>query len=314
MDVEITPYTFLDSERIRFGRYPVLDTVLYRWTRRLEVTLFDQFKVEVYTGASVFEEMKFSSFYATMQRPRPIYFFEMKPFPDRGLFVTDNRFSAYCLSKMGGDVKGIKSGSRLSPENQVLLQRVVQLLMRDFERSLEDVAKIKLRLKRMTTSPFRSRLFNAYESCLVGQVHLSSSDFSSRLSWCIPRNMLASLLDKIGKQKVIPPALVDRDTGPGLSGDDLLKWTDYKVPVSLGRINKQDMLAGLRVGQVLPLENDSNGNALLEVDGTPRLVASVGEVDGHYAIKVEDKHVPRVKRRTEPGAFKPVQWPDKDER
>ena len=85
--MHIAPYDFIDAERLQYGRYPVLDTILYRWTRRVEETLFEQVGVEAYAGASVFEEMRFSTFFATLRRPRPIYFFELAPLDGTSLFA-----------------------------------------------------------------------------------------------------------------------------------------------------------------------------------------------------------------------------------
>ena len=63
----IDRYTFSEVERIRYGRFPVLDTVLYRWARKIEETLFDHFHTELYAGSSVVEEMKFSAFFGSLK-------------------------------------------------------------------------------------------------------------------------------------------------------------------------------------------------------------------------------------------------------
>ena len=306
MDVDISAYTYKDAERVRFGRYPVLDTVLYRWAKRLELSLFDYLNTEVYTGASVFEEMPFSSFFETMKRPRPMYFFEMAPYPDRGLFMADNRFSAFCLARLGSKTKEGRPQGKLSTENQKSLQGVVQILLKDFEASMADLAQISLKLKRVTTSPFRARFLNAYESCLVGQVHISARELSSRLTWCFPRRMLDEVLEVAQGKKIVPPDLVNRDTGPKISEISLLKLLKYRVPLKVGEVGSLSTLDDLKVGQVLPLKSDAEGMVVLDLDGEHKLVGSLGEVMGKYALKVEGQLKRESKDRNMQGEFKPL--------
>ena len=116
----IEPYAFSEAERIRYGGFPVLDTILYRWARKIEETLFDQFRIELYAGCSVVEEMKFSAFFGSLKSARPIYFIELVPLPGHGLFVLDNRFARICLN---GDSEQ-DGGQKLTPENQEQMQHI----------------------------------------------------------------------------------------------------------------------------------------------------------------------------------------------
>jgi len=307
--VHIAPYEYINAERLRFGRYPVLDTILYRWARRIEETLFEQAGVEVYAGASVFEEMKFSTFYATLRRPRPIYFVTMEPLPGMGLFVADNRFSAFCLRRASGPAD--EAGEvKLTPANQARLQGVVQALLADFAQCWQDVEPVSPHLRKITTYPFRARILNPYENCLVAQIHLAGHNISSRLTWCLPRPMLEALLPRLRESTVIPPVLSEGQEPEQPSEATVLHWLNYGVQVRVGQVSVADAAEQLAVGAVVPLRVEPGSRAVVEVEGTAVLRASVGEVEGHYAFKVEGVYEPPSRSAVaDPARFQPLRWP-----
>lgn len=304
--MHIAPYQFMHAERLRYGRYPVLDTIGYRWTRRIEETLFEEAGVEVYAGASVFEEMKFSTFYATLRRPRPIYFVELAPLPGTALFVVDNRFSAFCLrqARAGGEVK-------LTPANQARLQGVVQRLLADFDASWAGVHAVHTRLRKITTYPFRARILNPYESCVVAQIHLAGHNISSRLTWCLPRPMLEPVAERLQDSRVLPPMEPGAAGGAGPSEETVLDWLNYGVQLRMGQMRVAEAAQRLAVGAVVPLQSAPGQPAVVEVEGTPVLSASVGEVEGHYAFRVEGAYEPPApKPLADPAQFRPLHWPE----
>lgn len=306
----VEPYSFHDAERIRYGRFPIMDTVLYRWARKIEETLFDKFRAELYAGASVVEEMKFSSFFASLKRPRPIYTFTMDPFQGEGLFVLDNRFASLCL---GGPAKAAPAGTRLGPHNHRQLQAVVQAMMDDFDRCWADVLQVKTHLKKLTTYLFRARILNAHEPCFVAQIHLSGGQISSRLTWCFPRVMLESALARLSEPNIVPSLFPDRIPLPKGDPGQLIDQVPYTVGVTLGKVKIRIGGHELRVGNVLPVESEVGADAVVDVNGRPLLVGTVGEVEGRYAVRLTGSYAERLRQyRTEPGPFREIQWPEAD--
>lgn len=305
--MHIVPYHYENAERLRYGRFPGLDTIVYRWTRRIEETLFEQAHVEVYAGASVFEEMKFATFHSMLRRPRPIYFLELEPLPGMGLFVVDNRFSAFCLSQ-GED--GTGADRTLTPTNQERLQRVVQALLADFARGWKDVQPVTARLRKITTYPFRARILNPYENCLVAQIHLAGRNISSRLTWCLPRPMLEPVLERLQSYTVIPPVQSETPQAGSPSEETVIGWLNYGVQVRMGQISLATAAEHLAEGAVVPLQVEPGRGAVVEVEGLPVLRAAMGEVDGHFAFQVQGIYEPPSRTAlADPSRFQPLQWP-----
>jgi flagellar motor switch protein FliM len=310
--MRIEPYTFADAERLQLGAFPVLDIVLQRWARRIENTLFDAMGIELYAGGSVFEEMKFAAFYGALRRPRPIYTIAMAPFQGEGLLVLDNRFADLCLNARRGGRDAPRE--RLGPGNHTRLQSVVQRLTGDFDACWTDVETVSTRLLRLSTYPFRARLLNAHERCLVAQIHLSGERISSRLTWCFPRLMLEGLLLRLRGQRVVPPLERSAPNGGAQAEfhtpEALLGRTAFRLRARAGVIAAQRLVNGLRVGQVIPLDDGPSAQATLLLGELPLLTGTIGDSEGRYAMKITGRYtqaLPLPLAHAE--SFRPIRWP-----
>jgi flagellar motor switch protein FliM len=309
--VQIEAYRFEEAERLRFGKFPVLDTVLSRWARGIEESVFSLLGLEAYAGASVVEEMRFAEFFRSLKHARPIYLFKLDPFPGQGLLVLDNRLANACLhdARSGGRSGAPEGGAdrlRLTPGNQERLQRVVQAIMERFDGAWADVEPVRTELLKVTTYLFRARVYHAYEQCLVAQLHLSGERLSARIMLCVPRFMLAGAIAKAARRPVVPavaPApFVSRATAERVLGP-----ARYEVTARLGSMTMTLGPGDFRVGEVIPLVRPAEGDVVLEANGTPLLVGEAGDSAGRYAVRVTGVYRPAV-ARSEPPPFRPVVW------
>ena len=307
--MNIQPYSFLNAERLRFGKYPLLDIVFNRWTRLIEETLFQKVRVEVYGGASVAEEMKFSHFFSMLKQPRPIYFFNLSPFSGNGLLVLDNRFAAFCLRQQAGETR-VRVEARLSQANQRRLQEVAQKLMVDFDRGWDQIHPVKSRLTKITTYPFRARILDPYENCLVAQIHISGRGVSSRIICCLPSKMLQPVMNRLRNAKVIPSSGIEPSSQRGIDMADLLGRLRYGINVRMGGVELTSLSESLKVGQIIPIESEAPDEALISLDGYPSLMASMGQVGKNVAFKIKGKFPPPTRGHiVHPTKFQQSHWP-----
>ena len=303
--MNIEPYNFENAERLRYGNYPVLDTIVYRWARKVETVLFNKFRQELYAGSSVVEEMRFSSFLASLQGPRPIYFLQMEPFQGTGLLVLDNRFANMTLQE--GEHQPTEK-NQLAPHNQLQLQSVVQEFLAQFDHCWADIHPVTCRLKKITTYLFRARILNPYEPCLVAEIHLAGQQVSSRLKLCLPRTMLEPVMDLLGHRKVVP-SMVHGVQTPALKRPRV-ESLPHNINVRMGQVKPVLLRGDLKVGSLLPIHSEVGQRATVEINGVPMLVGEVGEVEGRYAVRVTGHyHDVREHLRRNPGEFHQLQWP-----
>jgi flagellar motor switch protein FliM len=306
-DVQIESYHFGDAERLRYGKYPALDAVMSRWARGLEDAMFGTLRQEAYAGASVVEEMRFADFFRSLKRPRPIYLFSLHPYAGQSLLVLDNRFANACLDVSGGKTEH-PDRLRLTPENQPQVQRVVQVLLERLESAWADVEPVRAQLAKVTTYLFRARVLNAFDPCLVAQLHLSGDRFSARIMLCLPKYMLTPVLERLQQQPVVPPVST---SGPDtiVTPEQVLGQASYDVTASLGNLFTPLDQRSFQVGSVLPLMRSAAGDVVLEVGGTPLLVGEAGESGGRLAVRVTGAYCPPPRAPSAPPPFQPVEWP-----
>jgi len=306
--VQIQPYQFGDAERLRFGKYPMLDTVLARWARGIEEVVFSMLGLEVYVGASVVEDMRFAEFFRSLKHARPVYVFTAQPFPGEGLLVLDNRLANASLF---GSAAGPADRVRVTQGNQERLQRLVQVMMERFDTAWEEVEPVHARLQKVTTYLFRARVYPPYEHCLVAQLHLSGEKLSARLMVCMPRFMLAGAIARAAQRPVIP-AVAQVALPHTATAEELLGPARYEVSARMGTVSLTLGPDDLHVGQVIPLTRPAEGDVVLELNGVPFLVGVVGDSSGKFAVQVTGAYRPAAAAKSDPPSFQPILWPDAD--
>jgi flagellar motor switch protein FliM len=309
--VQIQSYRFGQAERLQYGTFPALDTVFYRWARALEEVLFEEFRTEVYAGSSVVEEMRFNAFHSSLKHARPIYFFNLEPFQGTGLLVLDNRFAGLCADpEEARRAGGQQAPAPLTREGNRRMQQVVERMGAEFDRAWEGLHEVRLRLRKVTTTIFRARVLNAYEPCLVAQLHLSGEGISSRLMMCLPRASLEPVLPALRDAAIIPTVSPVRQVPEPAALDDLMDDASYGVTVRLGQIESTLDAAQLRVGGVFALESFLGREAALEINGEPVLMGTMGESEGRYAVRVTGPFRPHLESAVKHDApFRPLRWP-----
>ena len=328
--VKAAPYLFSDVDQLTFGRFPVLDTVMQRWARRMEDTLFERYQFELYAGVSTVQELKFGQFFASLRYARPIYFFEMLPLQGSGLLVLDDRLPALVLAperSRDAPTEAMRQGTApqggfvryLHAANQLRLQRVVQTLLHDLDRAWADVHRVETRIRRLTTHLFRARLLHPHERCLTVQVHFSGKQGTASLRWCVPSVLLDPVLPerRNGPPREIPPLTRGQTpfplADPGERVGRLLRRTRYPLRVTLDG-PRLDAGTALRVGTVLPLGVSMPSSPLrarLELADTVLLEGTPGVFEGRRAFEVfgAPRQQEAVPSRTDP--FRPLIGPSR---
>ncbi len=303
--MRIQSYRFSQAERLQYGRFPALDTVFYRWARALEEVLFEEFQTEVYAGSSMVEELRFADFHASLKHGRPIYFFELHPFQGTALLVLDNRFAALCTDPAKAR-RNEGHVTHLTRQNYQRLQQVVTRMMAEFDRAWAGLHAVETHLRKITPHLFRARILSGFEPCLTAQLHLSGEGVSSRMMVCLPRVMLDPIGAALREQAIIPAI----SAAGGFTAEGVLDEAPHALTVHLGHFESTLDAEQLQVGGVFALESDTGHQAVMEINGAPRLLGQVGEAGGHYAIQVTGAYVEqRESPLKPPESFQPVKWP-----
>ena len=343
---EIAYKTFeLAETKYSTGRFHLMDVVVRRWSSLIQETLYERIGVMFDVSVQNVEQHRFEEFFNSISK-QPIYIFETHN-QSRGLFLVDNAFfNVYVLKSyseeiasdpdeknteegfVGGLYETIKNeitsvGSKMAHgkvlnrdslvqlmrEHQKSLLSLVRPVVTDFERSWLNIAQVELNLNRVTIYPYRAKVMLPYEYCLVFCVKLSSGEFNSNFTLCLPLTGVDSLLTPIEKKKLIEPESMEYYF-PHVKKhfNDLLDNMEYSVVAELGSTDLSGTHGKLEEGQVLPLES-KDGNVTIRINGSPVLKGTTGESDGNYSVRVirgiDDKKPSSIQQNRE---FKQAAW------
>ena len=327
------------------GRFHLMDVVVRRWSSLIQETLYERIGVMFDVSVQNVEKHRFEEFFSSISK-QPIYIFETHN-QSRGLFLVDNAFfNVYVLKNYseeialdpdkdyshGGLVGGLydtikneitSAGSKMGGEKVLKRQPLVQLMrehqksllalvrpiINDFERSWLNIAPVELNLNRVTIYPYRAKVMLPYEYCLLFSIKLSSGEFNSNFSLCLPLTGIDPLLTPTEKNKLIEPESMEYYF-PHVKKhfNDLLDNMEYSVVAELGSTDLSGIHGRIEEGQVLPLEN-RDGTVTIRINGSPVLKGTTGESDGNYSVRVirgiDDKKPSSIQQNRE---FKQADW------
>ena len=327
------------------GRFNLMDVVVRRWSSLIQETLYERIGVMFDVSVQNVEQHRFEEFFSSISN-QPIYIFETHN-QSRGLFLVDNAFfNVYVLKSYseeitadpdenhteGGLVGGlydtikkeiisveskITNGKVLNRQSLVQLMRehqksllaLVRPMITDFEKSWLNIAQVELNLNRVTIYPYRAKVMLPYEYCLVFCIKLSSGEFNSNFTLCLPLTGIDSLFTPIEKKKLIEPESMEYYF-PHVKKhfNELLDNMEFSVVAELGRTDLSGTQGKLEEGQVLPLVN-KDGNVTVRINGSPVLKGTTGESDGNYSVRVirgiDDKKPSSIQQKRE---FKQAAW------
>ena len=122
--------------------------------------------------------------------------------------------------------------------------------------------------------------------------------------------MLEPALSELSANKVIPSPYAPQGSTRAPQAAQFLERVQYRLSVKMGTLDFRRTAHELAVGKVLPLANEVGGEAIVEVNGAPLLVGTMGEAQGKFALKVTGTYAQRVEqvRRAE-APFREIEWP-----
>ncbi len=130
--------------------------------------------------------------------------------------------------------------------------------------------------------------------------------------------MLEGLLLRLRGQRVVPPlerfaprgGAQAQSQAQGPTPEALLGRTVFRLRARAGVIAAQRLVHGLRVGQLILLDDGPGAQATLLLGETPLLTGTIGDSEGRYAMKITGRYtqaVPLPLARAE--SFRPIRWP-----
>jgi flagellar motor switch protein FliM len=285
---EAVAYDLTSQGRPVRGPLPALDMVDHRFTRFMRATFSGSLRrrVEVAPGARAF--LKLEEALAGMRSPSCLALFRLEPLQAFGMMLFDPGFVYAVLDAFFG----AKSQSDDSAElrelttiEQRILGRVSRVILEDLVKAWRPIAELRPELLRIELNPQFVTLLPAHAVVVDTKYSIDLDSRRTHLSTFLAYGALEPLKDRLSS-----------GVHSHEQADDSLRtrvWEQLRsaparisVELGRGRLRVGDLLK-LQPGMVLPLEGNTDGGAVLRIEGGVKATGKPITAHGNYAVRLE---------------------------
>jgi len=284
----VRPYDFTNQERIIRGRMPGLEIANERFARffRNSVSNFIMRFVDV--SVHNVEIVKFGDFMKTIPFPSNINILKMDPLKGYALLVIEAPL-VFAFVEMffgGASASHVKSeGRAFTTTEQRIIRKVVNMALDDIATAWSVIATIAPAYVGSEMNPQFVTIVTPSEIVIKVDIHIELEDFTGKLFLCIPYSMVEPVKEKLYSGIQTEKFETDRLWVERLKA--LLMDTTVELVAELARVELSvKEMKELRAGSIINLGVSVSDDIVVNVEDTPRFLASPGHSRGNQAVKI----------------------------
>lgn len=285
----VVTYDLTSQDRIIRGRLPQLDVIYEKFMRSFRVSLSSSLrKIASLTLAST-DFLKFGEFINTLPMPTCMTVLRFATLRGSALFVIESKL-AYALvdSFFGGADRPYTKieGKDFTPIELSIVKKVVDLAIEDLELAWASVEKIGCSFVRTEVNPQFVGIVPPTDVVIASTFDVELENANGTITIVIPYSTIEPIRQKLSSGFQVESDQTDKKLWTTIIRDQLME-TDLNVKVNLGEteIKLQDLM-NLKVGDVIPLDQDSTGEFNVQVENVNKFKGYYGIHHGTVAMQV----------------------------
>ena len=288
-DKVVVTYDLTSQDRIIRGRLPQLEVIYEKFMRSFRVSLSSALrKIASLTLAST-DFLKFGEFINTLPMPTCMSVMRFQNLRGSALLVIESKL-AYALvdSFFGGADRAYTKieGKDFTQIELSIVRKVVDLAIEDLELAWESVEKIGCSFVRTEVNPQFVGIVPPTDVVIASTFDVELENANGTITIVIPYSTIEPIKQKLSSGFQVESDQTDKKLWTTIICDQLME-TDMNVKVDLGQahITLGDLME-LKVGDVLPLDQDSTGELDIQVEGVRKFKGYHGIHHGSVALQV----------------------------
>lgn len=285
----VVTYDLTSQDRIIRGRLPQLDVIYEKFMRSFRVSLSSALrKIASLTLAST-DFLKFGEFINTLPMPTCMTVLRFANLRGSALFVIESKL-AYALvdSFFGGADRPYTKieGKDFTQIELSIVKKVVDLAIDDLEAAWSSVEKIGCSFVRTEVNPQFVGIVPPTDVVIASTFDVELENANGTITIVIPYSTIEPIKQKLQSGFQVESDQTDKKLWTTIIKDQLLA-TDVNIRVDLGEteITVEDLMR-LKVGDVIPLGQDSSGEFDIKVEGVEKFKGYYGIHHGTVAMQV----------------------------
>ncbi len=310
-------YDITCGETVHYGYYAALEVVFNQYLNELESYFFDEFNTSLEFSYEIITGMKFNKYLDRLQKPQPIFLFNLFPLIGDCLLVMENRAANLLLAKQKLNKSrktGVNNQFSLNTENSQQIQATISRLLNLFSDCWEKILPVQGKLKKLVSNRIKARIMSPAEASVIVRVNLSQNQFSTYWEFCFSDYQLDQVIKKYGSKLLLAGNGETRENSltNKYFSELLLKESNYHLTGVLGElhISEKELLDSYHNQSVIPISSDISKNVIVTVNDKPLLSASAGVTNDQIALQINGKYEKKkVEERIRQKPFLKLEFP-----
>jgi flagellar motor switch protein FliM len=281
-------FDLTNQDRVIRGKMPTLDLIYERFVRLFRMSLSNSLRKIASISIISTDLLKFGEFVNTLPIPSCVGILRSETLRGNALLVFESKL-AYALidSYFGGtDRPYTKSeGKEFTRIELMIMNKVLQLGVSDLEEAWAPVHKIGLVHLRTETNPQFVGVVPLSDVIISTTFEVELENASGTISLVIPYSTIEPIKNKLNSTFQSDSDRTDKIWIQNL--ENHIEQVEANVSVNLGEtsITVAD-LVNLNIGDIIPLNQDCDGELMMKVEGVPKFKCFFGVSRGMRAIQV----------------------------
>jgi len=285
---QVNSYDFASQDRIVRGRLPTLEMINERFARYFRTSLFNMLRRNADIAVSGVQMMKFSEFVHSLFVPTSLNLVRVTPLRGKGLCVLDPKLVFSVVDNFFGGTGRFHTkieGRDFTPTETRVIRMLLELAFKDLAMAWEPVLDIEFAYFGSEVNPQFANIVSPSEVVVVTTFSIDLEAGSGDFYICLPYAMLEPIRELLDAG--VQSDRGERDERWELAMKEEVLGASLELSSVLGEATLSlRQLAGLRVGDIIPLELDDT----VEVAAAemPIFRGVLGVSDGCYAVKITE--------------------------
>lgn len=282
----VRSYNIATQERIVRGRMPTYEIINERFARLLRIGLFNFMRRTVDIAVGPVKVIKFSEFVRNLVVPTNLNMVHMKPLRGTALLVFDPNLIFLIVDNLfGGDGRYHTrvEGRDFTQTEQRIIQRLLNVVFEDYEKSWKSVYPIKFEYIRSEMNPQFATIATPNEVVVTVTFDIDMGNQGGELHVCIPYSMIEPIRDTLYSALQGDHLEVDKRWIKLMSQQVQIAEVELVANIGHTKVTFEQILS-MQAGDIIPLEIPKTITA--HVDGIPVMDCHYGIMNGQYALRV----------------------------
>lgn len=284
----IRTYDLTNQDRIIRGRMPTLEIINDRFAKLIRTTLSGTLRRVLDVTVTQTEMVKFGEFIRTLPVPTSLHILKMEPLRGHVLLVVESRLIFNLLDCFfGGTGKATMKieGRDFTAIEQKVIQRVVQVVLKDLEQSWKPVVPITFQSTRSEINPQFATIVPPTELVIAIHYDLELDHLIGKITLCLPYSTIEPIRSNLYARYQSDQLEVDQEWIERVKRQLQQVEVELLVELGKGQMTGRELLQ-INVGDTVVLDQNVDEPLLVKVQGISKYRAFAGTSKGIHVAKI----------------------------